>query len=79
MIDHRALILSHLETLTPAQALDLIPSLSTDAVEAAHDFAVSRTDPDGWSEGALDEARAWFDVETAAEGILESRGVPGWC
>ena len=79
MFDPRALILSHLETLTPAQALDLLPSLSSDAVEAAHDFAVSRTDPDGWSAAAHNEALAWVDVELAAQDLLDARGVNGFC
>ena len=42
MIDPRALILSRLETLTPAQALDLIPSLPASTLEVLAELAGKR-------------------------------------
>ena len=63
MIDHRALILSHLETLTPAQALDLIPSLPASTLGVLAEFADKRerelSEAWGCDCCASDEALAW--------------------
>lgn len=63
MIDHRALTLSHFETLTPAQALDLLPSLPAFARQLLAEFADKRerelSEAWGCDCCASEEALAW--------------------